>query len=234
MKIDIITIFPKLFENFLNESLIARARKKKLISIKAHDLRNWTTDNHKTVDDRPYGGGVGMILMVKPLMKAVKKLKSKSLPASKAREKVKVITMSAKGKTFNQKMAKRFSKLDQLIIISGRYEGIDERINKYIADEEVSVGDFVTFGGEVPAMLITEAVARLIPGVVAKEESVKTESFTDPKCEYREHPHYTRPEEIEIKGKKRKVPKVLLSGDHKKIKEWREENSLSVAKTKSK
>ena len=220
MKIDIITIFPNLFENFLNESLIARAREKKLIQIKAHNLRNWTNDNHKTVDDRPYGGGAGMVLMVEPILKAIKSLKLK-----KQNSKIRIITMSAKGKPFTQTKARQWSKLDQLIIICGRYEGIDERINKYIADEEISIGNYVLFGGEIPAMVVTEAVSRLISGVVAKSESIKNESFSDTKSITKEHPHYTRPEIIEINGKKYRVPKVLLSGNHKKIEDWRKKIS---------
>ncbi len=216
MKFDIITIFPDLFNGFISESLLARAQKKKLIKINLHNLRKWTDDNHQTVDGRPYGGGAGMVLKVEPIYKAVKTIKSK-------KGKTRVILLSAKGKTFDQKKAAQLSKYDQLVFICGRYEGVDERVAKHVADEEISIGNYVLFGGEVPTMVIVEAISRLIPGVVAKEESVKNESFT--KNITKEHPHYTRPEIFVLGGKKLKVPPVLLSGDHKKIEEWRKKHS---------
>lgn len=233
MKIDIITIFPNLFTNFLNESLLARAQKKKLISIKTHDLRKWTTDSHKTVDDRPYGGGAGMLLKIEPIFKAVSSLQ---FPVSKkSKLKTRVILLAAKGKIFTQKDARRLAKYDQLVFICGRYEGVDERVAQHIADEEISIGNFVLFGGEVASMVIIEAVSRLIPGVVQKEESIINESFSDKEAVVKEHSQYTRPEEFRPKlevnlpagkagsGKLKvwRVPKVLLSGNHKKIKEWR-------------
>lgn len=211
MRFDIITIFPKLFKGFLNESLLARAQKKNLIKINIHNLRNWTSDRHKIVDDKPFGGGPGMVLKIEPIFKAVKEIKSKV-----KNKKAKAVLFSPRGKKFNQTIAKKFAKLDQLIMVCGRYEGVDERMAKYIADEVISVGDYVLSGGEVPAMIIIEAVSRLIPGVVGKKESA--EKF--------DHAQYTRPEIFEIKEggkiKKLAVPKVLLSGNHKKIKEWRE------------
>ena len=214
-KFDVITIFSDLFDDFKSQSLIARAIKKRLITIKAHDLRSWTKDKHRTIDARPYGGGVGMVLMTEPIMKAVKKVRGK--------KKSRVILMSAKGKQFTQKDAWRLSEYDQLVFIAGRYEGVDERVAKNIADEELSVGPYVLFGGEVPSMIIMEALSRLIPGVVQKEASIKEESHSiEGQLEY---PHYTRPEVIEIGGKKRRVPKVLLSGDHAKIDAWRKKNS---------
>ena len=244
MKFDIITIFPNLFTNFLNESLLARAQKKKLIKINLHNLRKWTTDNHKTVDGRPYGGGAGMVLKIEPIFKAVQSLKP---PNSKSKtlnpkQKTRVILLSAKGKTFDQKKAQQLTKYDQIIFICGRYEGVDERVAKYVADEEISIGNYVLFGGEVPTMVIIEAVSRLIPGVVAKEESIKNESFSKWKMENgkwkmnKEYPQYTRPEvfnskirnsKLEIINSRKgwKVPPVLLSGNHKKIKEWRMKNS---------
>ena len=221
MRFDIITIFPKLFESFVKEALIARAQKKKLVSIKAHNLRDWTRDNHKTVDDRPYGGGAGMVMMVEPIMAAVKKLKVKS-------RKSKVVVLSAKGKKFNQATARKWSKLDQLILICGRYEGIDERVANFIADEEVSIGDYVLFGGEIPAMVLMEIVTRLLPGAVGKQKSLEDESFKAVRgivkkqhANFVEYPHYTRPEVIKIAGKSRQVPRILLSGNHKKIEAWR-------------
>ena len=206
LRFDVITIFPNLFEGFKNETLIARAQKNKLIKINLHYLRKWTNDRHQTVDDRPYGGGPGMLLKVEPIFKAVKEIQG-----SKSR----VILFSPRGKKFDQKTAKRLSKYEQLILICGRYEGVDERVADKIADEVISIGDYVLSGGEVPAMVLVETISRLIPGVVGKEESAT--KF--------DHAQYTRPEIFEVKDKKWKVPKVLLSGDHKKIEEWRRRNT---------
>ena len=219
MRFDIITIFPKIFDSYFNESIIKRAQAKKLVKIKTHNLRDYTNDKHKTVDAKPYGGGPGMVMMVEPIYKAVKALiksearnpKSETNSKSKfSKSKTKTILFSAKGKKFDQKMAKRFSKLDQLIMICGRYEGVDERVAKYIADEEVSIGDYVLTGGEIPAMIVIDAVSRFIPGVLGKHESLEEIKGS--------YPVYTRPE---LFNKKWQVPKVLLSGDHKKIEEWR-------------
>jgi tRNA (guanine37-N1)-methyltransferase len=221
MVFDIITIFPKIFDSYFNESIIKRAQQKKLVKINVHNLRNYATDRHKTVDDRPYGGGFGMVLMVEPIYKAVKDIKKKSR-AFANRRKGKIILLSAKGKKFDQRMAQRFAKLDQLVIISGRYEGVDERVAKYIADEEISIGDYILTGGEVPAMVIVDAVTRLTPGVIA-QGSLEEESFSQDK--YIEYPHYTRPESVKIDDKERRVPKVLLSGNHKKIEEWKKQRS---------
>ena len=229
MKFDIITIFPDLFKGFLSESLLARAQKKGLLSIKTHDLRKWTKDRHKTVDDRPYGGGAGMILKIEPIFKAVATLRRASLAQGGRKKTTRVVLLSAKGKTFTQKNARRLVKYDQLIFICGRYEGVDERVAKYVADEEISIGNYILFGGEVPAMVLIEAVSRLIPGVIAKPESVKFESFSDKEAKTKEYPQYTRPEVFELGGKKLSVPKVLLSGDHKKITQWRQKHSKLVS-----
>ena len=225
MKFDIITILPDIFNSYFNESIIKRAQKKKLIKINIHNLRDYTADKRRTVDNTPYGGGFGMVLMVEPIYKAVKYIKRKFKV-----KKSKVILLSAKGKKFNQQMADHFSKLDQIIIISGRYEGVDERVAKYIADEEISIGDYILTGGELPAMILVDAVTRLIPGVINKG-SLKEESFSKSlkiknlKLKINlEYPHYTKPESIVIDNKKRQVPKVLLSGNHKKIKEWQKNN----------
>ncbi len=246
MKIDIITIFPNIFDSFLKESLLARAQlrrpkgsesrpkasgNKPLLTINLHNLRKWTDDKHQTVDGRPYGGGAGMVLKIEPIYKAVKALTLRQ--AQGHRSKTRIVLLSAKGKTFDQKKAQQLSKYDQIIFICGRYEGVDERVAKYIVDEEISIGNYVLFGGEVPAMVIMEAVSRLIPGVVAKEESVKNESFSDKEAKAKEYPQYTRPEVFIPKLKTKnyklktswKVPPVLLSGDHKKIAEWRNKNS---------
>ena len=228
MRFDIITIFPSLFKSFTHEALIARAIKKKIISIRPHSLRNWTHDRHKTVDDRPYGGGAGMVMMVEPIRKAVAVLRK----SKNKNRKSKTIVFSAKGKKFNQVMAREWAKLEELILICGRYEGIDERVAKYLADEEVSIGDYVLFGGEIPAMVVVEAVTRLLPGAVGKQKSLEDESFKEleglPKKQltaFLEYPHYTHPETIRINGKVRRVPKVLLSGDHQKIAAWRKAHS---------
>ncbi|MBU4285061.1 tRNA (guanosine(37)-N1)-methyltransferase TrmD [Patescibacteria group bacterium] len=204
MKFNIITIFPDIFDSYFSESIIKRAQAKKLVDIKIHNLRDYTDDKHRQVDDKPYGGGPGMVMMVEPILKAIKKIK---------KGKAKIILFSPKGKKFNQEMAKRFSKLNQLIMICGRYEGVDERVAKYIADEEISIGDYILTGGEIPAMIVVDAVSRFIPGVLGKHESLEEIKGS--------YPVYTRPESTLIKNKKRIVPKVLLSGNHKKIEEWR-------------
>ena len=235
MTFDIITIFPEIFDSYLKESIIKRALKKSLIKINIHNLRDWTKDPHKTVDDRPYGGGIGMVMKVGPIFKAVTALKK----SKERRLKSKVILFTPRGKKFNQKMAYQFSKLDQLIFICGRYEGIDERVAKYITNEQISIGDYVLMGGELPAMAVIETVARLIPGVLGKpallEERISKEKG------FVEYPQYTRPEIFEPRlrqdfggrAKKRtkwSVPKVLLSGEHKKITEWRKKHSKIIEK----
>jgi len=211
MRFDILTIFPGLYQPFLKESLIAKAIKNDKISLNIHNIRDFTRDKHNTVDDKPYGGGPGMVLMVEPVyrcLKSIKKLK-----------KSKVIIMTPKGKTYKQKVATKYSQLDQLILICGRYEGFDERIKEF-TDQEISIGNYITMGGEIPSMVIIESIARLIPGVLGHKESVTEESFAQGK-DYLEYPQYTRPD----KFKGLKVPKILLSGDHKKIKTWRQNKS---------
>jgi tRNA (guanine37-N1)-methyltransferase len=214
MRFDIVTIFPNIFSGFVSESLLSKAQKKKLITIKAHNLRDWTYDRHQTVDGKPYGGGPGLVMKVEPIFKAVQDIKKKtkkSLPAHS--EKTKVILFSPRGEKFNQAMAKKFSKLDQLIFICGRYEGIDERVADYVADEVISIGDYVLNGGEVAAMVVMEAISRHLPGFMHDAESASKD----------DHAQYTKPEIFEAaKGKKWKVPKVLLSGHHEDIKKWRE------------
>lgn len=206
MRFDIITIFPEIFNSYINESIMKRAREKGLITIETHDLREYTSDKHRKVDDSPYGGGPGMVLKVEPIFKAVQKVKM-----IKKGKKARVILFSTRGQKLDAKTAKRLSKYDQLILICGRYEGVDERVAEKIADEEISIGDYVLSGGELPALVLTEAVARFIPGVLGKYESLE-----DVKGSY---PTYTKPEVF----KKWKVPPVLLSGNHKKIDEWRKQ-----------
>jgi tRNA (guanine37-N1)-methyltransferase len=259
MKFDIITIFPQIFDSYFSESIIGRAQKKKLIKIGVHNLRDFTNDKRRTIDDRPFGGGPGMILKVEPIFKAVMvlkkqklsfepfdfaqgKLKSRNISSRQARTiKRRTILFSAKGKTMAQADVRRWAKYDQLILICGRYEGVDERVADHIADEEISVGNYVLTGGEIPAMIVVDAVSRLVSGVLGKKESLEDESFNG--ClrtmdyglrskqnfkavvgsrlavdnNYLEYPQYTRPENF----RRWKVPKVLLSGDHRKIRDWR-------------
>ena len=212
MKISILTLFPQMFIGPFDCSIIKRAKEKKLVEINLVDIRSFLIGKHKTVDDKPYGGGQGMILKIDVLSPAIDSVKNKKL--KKGEEKV--ILMSAKGDTYNQKLAKDYSKLKHLIIICGHYEGVDERILNYI-DAEVSVGDFISTGGEIPAMLITDSIVRLIPGIL-KIGVVENESFTTENI--LEHPQYTRPESYDGKS----VPKVLLEGHHKNIGTWKEEN----------
>jgi tRNA (guanine37-N1)-methyltransferase len=217
----IITIFPKIFDSFLKESFIKKAQEKKLIKIKIYNLRDFTKDKRKTVDDRPYGGGLGMVLKVEPIYRAVKFIKSKIRD-----KKSKIILFTPRGKQFNQKMAHSFSKLKHLILICGRYEGVDERVAKYIADLELSIGPYDLMGGELPAMVLIETVTRLIPGVIGKPEFLKERVI---KGGFIEYPQYTRPEIFSPKkGVYWKVPKVLLSGNHQKIKEWREKRKKII------
>jgi tRNA (guanine37-N1)-methyltransferase len=225
MRFDILTIFPEIFDSYFNTSILKRAQKKKLIQIHAHNLRKWTSDRHQVTDDCPYGGGMGMIFKVGPIFKAVNNLKKKKI------KKCRVILFSAKGKKLTQKKAKLLSKYDQIILICPRYEGVDERVAKYIADEEICIGEYILTGGELPAMILVDAVSRFVPGVI-KKESLLEESFNarfDGKGEY---PQYTRPEVFypNVRNKKIswRVPKILLSGHHKKINEWKSKNLKKI------
>ena len=225
LQFDIITIFPCIFDSFLKESFIARAQKKKLVKINIHDLRSWVSGRHKFVDDRPFGGGLGMVLKVEPIHKAVKEIKEKAKPK---KQDSKTLLFTPRGKKFNQKKAYQLSKLNQIIMICGRYEGVDERVAKKIADIELSIGDYDLMGGDLPAQVIMEAVVRLIPGVVGKPELLK-ERITKEKG-FIEYPQYTRPEVFEPRrGEKWRVPKVLVSGHHKKIAQWREKHRKIIS-----
>lgn len=216
MKFEIITIFPQIFDSYFSESIIGRARKKGLINISVHNLRDYTVDKHRTVDDTPYGGGPGMVMKVEPIYKCIEKIKSK---VEGQMSKVKVILLSAKGKKFSQKEARRLAKYDNLILICGRYEGVDERVAKYIADEEISTGDYVLTGGEIPALVVIDSVTRLLPGSLGNINSLKSESYNKP--DYLEYPQYSKPDNYHGW----KVPKILLNGNHKKIEEWRRKHS---------
>ena len=216
MRIDILTIFPKMFEPVLNESIVKRAQTKGKVKIQVHDLRNFTLDKHKKVDDRPFGGGAGMVLCPEPIFRAVEAIRRVARSSKRA---TKVILLTPQGKTLTQALAKNLSKHKHLILICGHYEGIDERIRQYLVDEEVSIGDYVLTGGELPAMVLVDAMVRLVPGVLGDKNSLNFESFEG---NLLEHPHYTRPADF----KDCKVPAVLLSGDHKKITEWRQQQAL--------
>lgn len=214
LEINILTIFPNMFKGPFSESILNKAQEKRLIKINLIDLRDFSLDKHKTVDDYSYGGGPGMVLKPQPIWDAVEMIKK-----NKSLFPLKIIITSAQGKIFNQAMAQDLSKASRLLIICGRYEGIDERIPQLIDAEEVSVGNFVVSGGELPAMLMVDAISRMIPGVLGKEESMINDSFYNG---YLDYPHYTRPDEFNGL----KVPDILLSGNHKEIEKWRREQSL--------
>lgn len=223
MKISIITLFPEVFDPILNTSILKRAQSKGKIVFELVNLRQFGEGRHQVVDDRPYGGGPGMVLKPDVLARALKAIIDRS-KFKILNLKFKILMTSASGKPYKQKYAKRLSKLDHLIIICGHYEGVDQRfIDKYVS-EEISIGDYVLTGGEIPAMAIIDSVVRLIPGVLEKPEAVENESFSD--YQLLEHPHYTRPEEFEGL----KVPKVLLSGNHSKVEGWRSQKSLARTK----
>jgi len=225
MKFDIITIFPNIFDSYFNESILSRAQKKNLIDIDIHNLRNFADGKRKTVDDTPYGGGAGMIMKVEPIFNCVEAIKTKT--------KTRVILFSAKGKKYTQKDAEKLKKYDNLILVCGRYEGVDERVAENIADEEFSIGEYVLTGGEIPAMILVDSISRLIPKVLGNPQSLNEESFgnknqgvknkkqkvQNSKFE-KEYPQYTKPEEFN----NWKVPEILTNGNHKEIKKWREKH----------
>lgn len=209
MRFDLLTIFPNIFGSYLGESIMKRAVKSRKVSIYTHDLRLFASDKHRSVDDRPYGGGPGMVMKVEPIYKALK-----ALPKKKKRR---ILLMSAKGKPFAQADASRLANYDQVVLIAPRYEGVDERVVEYV-DEEVSIGPYVLTGGELPALVVIDAVTRLLPGVLGKDESSVDESHAE--AGVLEYPQYTRPEAH--KGKR--VPSELLSGNHATISSWRKRN----------
>ncbi len=214
MTFDIITIFPEYFSSPLKEGVVGKAIAKGIISVRPINLRDFTKDRHKTTDDRPYGGGAGMVMTPEPLARAISHLK--------ARDKVdRVILLSPRGKVFSHDMARQLSQLNHVILICGRYEGIDERIVEKMVDQELSIGDYVLSGGEPAALVVVDSVSRLVPGVLGCGESASSDSFADGLLEY---PHYTRPRDFMGLS----VPEVLLSGDHKRIAEWRRQQSLRL------
>lgn len=227
MKISILTLFPEMFAGPFDHSIVKRAQdlpagkaEKKLVNIEFVDIRDFGIGKHKLVDDTPYGGGAGMVMRVDVINEAITSSKCK-IKSSKCRERV--ILLDPRGETFSQQKAKELTKFDHLILIAGHYEGVDERVRKYLVDETISIGDYVLTGGEIPTMVVVDAVVRLIPGVI-KEESRTTESFSKPKT--LEYPQYTKPQVY----KRQKVPEILLSGNHKEIEKWRKEQSASGIK----
>lgn len=223
LKIDVITIFPNIFDNFTNFGVIKEGINKKLCELNIYNLREFTEDKHKKVDDRPYGGGAGMVFMVQPIDSAVRHIKEKNNVLKINLQKTILLTPS--GDKLKQNTLKYLSGMENLILICGRYEGVDERIKDLAVDMEISIGDFILTGGEIPAMVLIDGVIRLLEGVVGKEESLKNESFENDLLDY---PQYTRPDLY----KGLKVPDVLLSGNHSKIKKWREEKSVEITMKK--
>jgi tRNA (guanine37-N1)-methyltransferase len=210
MKIDVLTLFPGMFAGPLDESIVKRAREKGILDLAIHDLRKWTHDRHKTVDDRPFGGGPGMVLKPEPLYEA-----SETLASPKTR----VILMGPSGRKFTQDIGRELADYEHLLLIAGSYEGIDDRVRQGLAHDELSIGDYVLTNGALPVMVIIDVVTRLLPGVLGDDESAKEESFSHGLLEY---PHYTRP--AEFRGMK--VPEILLSGHHAEIAKWRHEQAL--------
>lgn len=210
MKIDVLTLFPGMFVGPLDESIIKRAREKGILQLGIHDLRNWTHDRHKTVDDRPFGGGPGMVLKPEPLFEAAESL---------AGPKTRVILMGPSGRKFTQEIGRELAGYEHLLLIAGSYEGFDDRVRQGLAHDELSIGDYVLTNGALPVMVMIDVVTRLLPGVLGDEESAKEESFSHGLLEY---PHYTRP--AEFRGMK--VPEILLSGHHAEIAKWRHEQAL--------
>lgn len=224
MKFHLLTIFPEFFQGPMDHGVVARAAQRGLLEIKVHNLRDWTTDFHKTVDDRPFGGGEGMVMKAQPLFEAVEAI----FPArDKARQRVAL--MSAQGPLFGQAKARELAGLDEVLLICGRYEGVDERVSEYLADEEISIGDYVLSGGELAAAVVVDAVARLMPGVLGNEDSAVKESFSeveDGGAGILDCPHYTRP--ADFRGYR--VPEVLMGGNHAEIRKWRREAAMEKTK----
>ena len=211
MRFDIITIFPEMFDNIFSGGVVRKALQKGLLEVKVHNLRDYTTDKHLQVDDRPYGGEEGMVFKPEPLFAAVE--------AVRTSPRAPVYLLSPQGRRFDDRLAAEMAGRDQVVLICGRYEGVDERVAEHLADDEISIGDYVLTGGELPAMVVVDAASRYIPGVVGKEASVRHDSFAEGRLDF---PHYTRPREY----RGMKVPAVLFSGDHKKIQTWRRKKAL--------
>ncbi len=221
MKFDVMTLFPDMIENILGESIIGRARKAGIIDVKAHNIRDYSKDKHRKTDDTPFGGGVGMVMSCQPIYDCYSDIISSIPPESKKR----VIYMSPKGRLFSHTVAKELSEYNNLIFLCGHYEGVDQRIIDEIVDDEISIGDYVLTGGELPACIVIDAVSRLIDGVLASSECYEGESVASGILEY---PQYTKPREF----LGRCVPEVLLSGDHKKIERWRLEEAVNITRVR--
>jgi tRNA (guanine37-N1)-methyltransferase len=220
LRFDIVTGFPKLLRSPLNESIIRQAKKKRLVTVRVHDLRKYTHDRHRTIDDTPYGGGAGMIMKPGPIFECIEALQAK-------RQYDEVIYMTADGRTFDQKTANRLSMKKNLLILCGHYKGIDERVREKLITSEISIGDYVLTGGELAALVVVDSVVRLIPGVLGDGESMLTDSFQDGLLD---SPSYTRP----ALYRKMEVPEVLLSGNHKEIEKWRRETRLERTRKRRK
>lgn len=228
MLIDVLTIFPNMFDAVLGESIVKRAKEKRVVEINVIDLRFFSKDKHRKVDDKPFGGGPGMVMNAEPFFEAVNYIRKKT---KDRRLKTRTILLTPKGKRFDHALALKLSKYEHMVLLCGHYEGIDERVAERLADDEISIGDFVLTGGELPAMVIIDSIVRLLPGALGDENSSKDESFSvGDGCDrpLLEYPHYTRP--VDYNGMK--VPDVLLSGDHEKIKEWRKKEAIKVTKKK--
>lgn len=214
MKIDVLTLFPEMFDGVINSSILGRAAKNKIIDIRIHNIRDYTVDKHKKTDDYPYGGGAGMVMTPQPVFSAMEAVKA---------DEAKVIYLSPKGSVFDQAMAERYTKCDRIVLLCGHYEGIDQRIIDRWVDAEVSIGDYILTGGELPAMVLIDSIARLLPGVLGCADSSCDESFSDGLLEY---PHYTRPAVYEDMA----VPEVLLSGNHAVINKWRNDKAVELTR----
>jgi tRNA (guanine37-N1)-methyltransferase len=212
LRFDVITIFPEIFRGVFDFGIIRRAVESGIIEVRIHDLREYTHDRHRQVDDRPFGGGAGMVMKPEPLFRAVEAI-------THGADNAFTVLLSPQGRLFNQRVAEEFSLRSQIVLICGRYEGVDERVVEHLIDEEISIGDYVLSGGEIPAMILVEAVTRLLPGALGCEQSAEQESFADGLLDY---PHYTRP--AEYRGMK--VPDVLVGGNHKEIEAWRRRNAI--------
>jgi tRNA (guanine37-N1)-methyltransferase len=214
MRIDIITIFPDMLREVFDFGIVGRAREKGLVEIRTHDLRNWTTDRHRSTDDAPYGGGPGMVMKVEPLVAAVEDIVGSTVARAP-----RVVLLSPRGQKLTQERARELEASEHLVLVAGRYEGVDERFVQIVGASELSIGDYVLSGGEIPAMVVVDSVVRLLPGAISDPRSAEEDSFTDKLLDY---PHYTRP--AEFRGLR--VPDVLLSGDHAAIRKWREQRAL--------
>jgi len=219
MQIDIFTLFPSMFNSYLDESILKRAQQANLISIHLHDIRAYTTDKHHVTDDAPYGGGGGMVMKAEPIFAAVEAVSNQQSAIKNQKSEIPIILLSPLGRTFNQTIAQELAGHEQIMLICGRYEGVDERVREHLVTDEISIGDYVLTGGELPAMIMIDAVARYLPNVLGAENAASEDSFATGLLEY---PHYTRPPEFRGWA----VPEILQSGDHAKIARWRREQAL--------